>query len=133
LCVTGPQLGVNCSTNLPQYHNIQPSKGLPNVRLSAPSCPLDLGFTTLKNRAAVGSMHTGLEETQGWNRVAEFYATVHRGDVGLMVTGGHWPRTPKGRSPMVRAMMVSQKDVDNHSIVHDRVPRGRRQDRDGQT
>ena len=36
--------------------------------------PLDLGFTTLKNRVLMGSMHTGLEETRDWNRVAEFYA-----------------------------------------------------------
>ena len=49
--------------------------------------PLDLGFTTLKNRALMGSMHTNLEETKDWNRVAEFYATRARGDVALMVTG----------------------------------------------
>ena len=57
--------------------------------------PLDLGFTTLKNRVLMGSMHTGLEETQDWNRVAEFYATRARGDVGLMVTGGIGPN-PEG-------------------------------------
>ena len=50
--------------------------------------PLDLGFTTLKNRVLMGSMHTGLEETKDWNRVAEFYATRARGGVALMVTGG---------------------------------------------
>ena len=53
--------------------------------------PLDLGFTTLKNRLLMGSMHTGLEETGDWNRVAEFYAARARGDVGLMVTGGIGP------------------------------------------
>ena len=41
--------------------------------------PLDLGFTTLKNRVLMGSMHTGLEETGDWNRVAEFYAERARG------------------------------------------------------
>ena len=46
--------------------------------------PLDLGFTTLKNRVLMGSMHTGLEETKDWNRVAEFYATRARGEVGLI-------------------------------------------------
>ena len=50
--------------------------------------PLDLGFTQLKNRVLMGSMHTGLEETHDWNRVAEFYAERARGDVALMVTGG---------------------------------------------
>ena len=41
--------------------------------------PLDLGFTTLRNRTLMGSMHTGLEETGDWNRVAEFYAARARG------------------------------------------------------
>ncbi len=82
--------------------------------------PLDLGFTTLKNRVLMGSMHTGLEETQDWNRVAEFYATRARGDVGLMVTGGIGPN-PEGSVAQGAAMMLSQKDVDNHSIVTDRV------------
>ena len=82
--------------------------------------PLDLGFTTLKNRVLMGSMHTGLEETQDWNRVAEFYATRARGDVGLMVTGGIGPN-PEGSVAHGAAMMLSQKDVDKHSIVTDRV------------
>lgn len=43
--------------------------------------PLDLGHVTLKNRVLMGSMHTGLEETKDWNRVAEFYATRARGGV----------------------------------------------------
>ena len=41
--------------------------------------PLDLGHVTLKNRVLMGSMHTGLEETKDWNRVAEFYAARARG------------------------------------------------------
>ena len=53
--------------------------------------PLNLGHITLKNRVLMGSMHTGLEETGDWNRVAEFYATRARGGVGLMVTGGFAP------------------------------------------
>ncbi|MBD3664826.1 NADPH-dependent 2,4-dienoyl-CoA reductase [Sulfitobacter aestuariivivens] len=82
--------------------------------------PLDLGFTTLKNRVLMGSMHTGLEETQDWNRVAEFYATRARGDVGLMVTGGIGPN-PEGCVAHGAAMMASQKDVDNHSVITSRV------------
>jgi len=82
--------------------------------------PLDLGFTTLKNRVLMGSMHTGLEETGDWNRVAEFYATRARGDVGLMVTGGIGPN-PEGSVAHGAAMMTTQKDVDNHSIVTQRV------------
>ncbi|MDF1727426.1 MAG: NADPH-dependent 2,4-dienoyl-CoA reductase [Sulfitobacter sp.] len=82
--------------------------------------PLDLGFTTLKNRVLMGSMHTGLEETKDWNRVAEFYAERARGEVGLMVTGGIGPN-PEGAVAHGAAMMVSQEDVDNHTIVTDRV------------
>jgi 2,4-dienoyl-CoA reductase (NADPH2) len=82
--------------------------------------PLDLGFTTLKNRVLMGSMHTGLEETKDWNRVAEFYAARARGDVGLMVTGGIGPNLEGSVLPGA-AMMVSQKDVDNHSVVTQRV------------
>lgn len=82
--------------------------------------PLDLGFTTLKNRVLMGSMHTGLEETKDWNRVAEFYATRARGEVGLMVTGGIGPNA-EGSVAHGAAMMVSDEDVKNHSIVTQRV------------
>ncbi len=54
--------------------------------------PLDLGFTTLKNRVVMGSMHTGLEEERnGFPKLAEFYAERARGGVALMVTGGIAP------------------------------------------
>ncbi|GAA5585716.1 2,4-dienoyl-CoA reductase [Acinetobacter calcoaceticus] len=53
---------------------------------------LDLGFTTLKNRVLMGSMHIGLEEApQGYERMAAFYAERAKGDVGLIVTGGVSP------------------------------------------
>ncbi|HHS89055.1 MAG TPA: NADPH-dependent 2,4-dienoyl-CoA reductase [Rhodobacteraceae bacterium] len=82
--------------------------------------PLDLGFTTLKNRVLMGSMHTGLEETKDWNRVAEFYATRARGDVGLMVTGGMAPNREGGGFPGA-AGLFSAEDIANHRIVTDRV------------
>ncbi|PSJ47473.1 NADPH-dependent 2,4-dienoyl-CoA reductase [Zobellella endophytica] len=51
--------------------------------------PLDLGFTTLKNRVLMGSMHTGLEEEQGgFKKLAAFYRERARGGVGLIITGG---------------------------------------------
>ncbi|WP_111892009.1 NADPH-dependent 2,4-dienoyl-CoA reductase [Acinetobacter sp. MB5] len=54
--------------------------------------PLDLGFTTLKNRVLMGSMHVGLEEApNGYARMAAFYAERARGGVGLIVTGGIAP------------------------------------------
>ena len=82
--------------------------------------PLDLGHVTLKNRVLMGSMHTGLEETKDWNRVAEFYAERARGGVGLMVTGGIGPNLEGSVLPGA-AMMTSETDVANHRIVTDRV------------
>ncbi|WP_170326363.1 NADPH-dependent 2,4-dienoyl-CoA reductase [Ruegeria arenilitoris] len=82
--------------------------------------PLDLGFTTLKNRVLMGSMHTGLEETGDWNRVAEFYADRARGGVGLMVTGGIGPNLEGSVLPGA-SMMTNDKEVANHSIITQRV------------
>ena len=54
--------------------------------------PLDLGFTTLKNRVLMGSMHVGLEEVEGgYERMAAFYAERAAGGMGLIVTGGISP------------------------------------------
>jgi 2,4-dienoyl-CoA reductase (NADPH2) len=54
--------------------------------------PLDLGFTTLRNRVLMGSMHTNLEEARnGFTKLAAFYAERARGGVGLIVTGGIAP------------------------------------------
>ncbi len=82
--------------------------------------PLDLGFTTLKNRVLMGSMHTGLEETRDWNRVATFYAERAEGEVGLMVTGGMAPNREGGVFPGA-AGLYTDTDIANHRIVTDRV------------
>ncbi|MGL6210465.1 MAG: NADPH-dependent 2,4-dienoyl-CoA reductase, partial [Paracoccaceae bacterium] len=82
--------------------------------------PLDLGHVTLPNRALMGSMHTGLEETGDWNRVAEFYATRARGGVALMVTGGMAPNREGGVFPGA-AGLFKPEDITNHRIVTDRV------------
>ena len=81
---------------------------------------LDLGHITLKNRVLMGSMHTGLEETGDWNRVAEFYATRARGGVGLMVTGGMAPNAEGGVFPGAAGLFTAQ-DIANHRTVTDRV------------
>ena len=82
--------------------------------------PLDLGHVTLPNRVLMGSMHTNLEETKDWNRVAEFYATRARGGVGLMVTGGMAPNREGGVFPGA-AGLFKPEDIANHRIVTDRV------------
>jgi 2,4-dienoyl-CoA reductase (NADPH2) len=82
--------------------------------------PLDLGFTTLRNRVLMGSMHTGLEERGDWNRVAEYFAARARGGVGLMVTGGIAPNPEGGVFPGA-AGLYTPEDIANHRIVTDRV------------
>jgi 2,4-dienoyl-CoA reductase (NADPH2) len=82
--------------------------------------PLDLGFTTLKNRVLMGSMHTGLEERGDWDRVAEFYGTRARGGVGLIVTGGMAPNAEGGVFPGAAGLFTDQ-DIANHRRVTDRV------------
>ncbi|MEE3071717.1 MAG: NADPH-dependent 2,4-dienoyl-CoA reductase, partial [Pseudomonadota bacterium] len=82
--------------------------------------PLDLGFTTLKNRVLMGSMHTGLEETRDWNRVATFYEERAKGDVSLIVTGGMAPNREGGVFPGA-AGLFSAEDIAPHRIVKDLV------------
>ncbi|WP_050523149.1 NADPH-dependent 2,4-dienoyl-CoA reductase [Pseudorhodobacter wandonensis] len=82
--------------------------------------PLDLGFVTLPNRVLMGSMHTGLEETGDWARVAEFYATRARGGVALIVTGGMAPNAEGGVFPGA-AGLYSARDIANHRRVTDAV------------
>lgn len=85
--------------------------------------PLDLGHTTLKNRVLMGSMHTNLEETGDWDRVAEFYAERARGGVGLIVTGGIAPNDEGGVFPGA-AGIYNDKDIAHHRIITDRVHDG---------
>ncbi|RKF13418.1 FAD-dependent oxidoreductase [Roseovarius spongiae] len=82
--------------------------------------PLDLGHVTLKNRVIMGSMHTGLEETKDWPRVAEFYAARARGGVALMVTGGMAPNAEGGVFPGAAGLFTDQ-DIANHRVVTDAV------------
>lgn len=82
--------------------------------------PLNLGHVTLPNRVMMGSMHTNLEETGDWNRVAEFYAERARGGVALMVTGGMSPNR-EGGVFTGSAGLFSASDIDNHRQVTARV------------
>lgn len=91
--------------------------------MSYPSlfAPLDLGFTTLKNRVLMGSMHTGLEEhPEGAERLAAFYAERARHGVALIVTGGIAPSLSgvalKGGATLNDACQLPQ-----HRVVTDAV------------
>lgn len=83
--------------------------------------PLDLGFTTLKNRVLMGSMHTGLEEEkQSAEKLAAFYAERARGGVGLIVTGGIAPNFWGRLSPFASQLSFFWQ-VNHHKKVTDAV------------
>ncbi len=83
--------------------------------------PLDLGFTTLKNRILMGSMHTGLEDIpNSHQRMATFYGERARGGVALIVTGGFMSSEhclPPGATPIFK--QVNQ--IEQHKIITDEV------------
>jgi 2,4-dienoyl-CoA reductase (NADPH2) len=79
--------------------------------------PLDLGFTTLKNRVLMGSMHVGLEEAKnGFERMAAFYAERARGGVALIVTGGIAPND-RARPMPGGARMTTPEEAQKHKVV----------------
>ncbi|STX50651.1 2,4-dienoyl-CoA reductase FadH [Legionella busanensis] len=79
--------------------------------------PLDLGFTQLKNRLLMGSMHTGLEEDkEGLQRLAAFYRERALGGAGLIVTGGIAPNRA-GRLAPFAAKLTQHKEQQRHELV----------------
>jgi 2,4-dienoyl-CoA reductase (NADPH2) len=85
--------------------------------------PLNLGFTTLRNRVIMGSMHTGLEDrAHHTDRLAEYFAERARGGVGLIITGGYAPNRTGWLLPLA-AELVSSAQARRHrritSAVHD--------------
>ncbi len=78
--------------------------------------PLDLGFTQLKNRMLMGSMHTGLEEDKSLERLAQFYRERALGGVGLIVTGGFAPNR-SGRLAPFAAKLTNAKEQHKHEMV----------------
>jgi 2,4-dienoyl-CoA reductase (NADPH2) len=84
---------------------------------------LNLGFTTLRNRVIMGSMHTGLEDrARDIDRLAAYFAERARGGVGLIITGGYAPNRAGWLLPFA-AQMLSSSDARRHrrvtSAVHD--------------
>ena len=76
--------------------------------------PLDLGFTRLKNRALMGSMHTGLEDVPGgFERQAAFFAERARGGVGMIITGGIPPNEEAGGG----SKLSTQDEAEQHRLV----------------
>ncbi len=83
--------------------------------------PLDLGFTTLKNRVLMGSMHTMLEEAPGgMERAAAFYAERAKAHVGLIVTGGIAPNE-EGVVFMGASKMTNPEEAEHHKVITEAV------------
>lgn len=82
---------------------------------------LDLGFTKLKNRVLMGSMHTNLEEeNNGFQKLASFYAARAKGGAGIIVTGGFAPNWEGWLKPFA-GRMTNQGHVKKHKIVTEAV------------
>jgi 2,4-dienoyl-CoA reductase (NADPH2) len=83
--------------------------------------PLDLGFTTLKNRVLMGSMHTGLEDIgNSHGRMAAFYAARAKGGVGLIVTGGFAPN-PDSIVMQGASILDNETEAAKHRVITDAV------------
>jgi 2,4-dienoyl-CoA reductase (NADPH2) len=83
--------------------------------------PLDLGFTTLKNRILMGSMHTGLEESKnGFEKQAAYFAERAKGGVGLIVTGGVAPNRAGWTIPF-GSKLSTKSEARQHKIITDAV------------
>ncbi len=94
---------------------------MPNHPYSKLFTPLDLGFTTIKNRVLMGSMHTGLEEEKnGFERMATYFGERAKGGVGLIVTGGIAPNKAGWVSPFA-AKMSTKKEANKHKIITESV------------
>ncbi len=83
--------------------------------------PLDLGFTKLKNRVLMGSMHTNLEERpNGFERLATFYAERARGEVALIVTGGIAPNE-EGAVFKGASKLTVPEEIEHHQKITEAV------------
>ena len=85
--------------------------------------PLDLGFTTLKNRVLMGSMHTGLEDGRDLSQLAAYFRERAEGGVGLIVTGGFSPNIAGWVKPLA-GRMSSASSAKRHQVVTRAVHEG---------
>ncbi len=87
------------------------------------TAPLDLGFTTLKNRVMMGSMHTGLEDkSKDFDKLAAYFEERSKGGVGLIVTGGYSPNMEGWLYPFA-SKLTSRSGVKQHRKVTEAVHR----------
>ena len=94
----------------PSYASLHDATGQADA-LSSPYprllAPLDLGFTILRNRVLMGSMHTGLEDrARDFPKLAAYFAERAAGGVGLIVTGGFAPNVAGWLKPFAGRMSM---------------------------
>ena len=83
--------------------------------------PLDLGFTQLRNRILMGSMHTGLEEAKnGFERMAVYFAERAKGGCGLIITGGVAPNRAGWVGPF-SIKLTNSREAKKHQLITDAV------------
>lgn len=91
---------------------MQPYQAYPHMFM-----PLDLGFTQLKNRVIMGSMHTGLEEEpNGFEKLAAYFSERAKGGVALMVTGGIAPNRSGALVPF-SSKLTNEKEIYAHQLL----------------
>ena len=82
--------------------------------------PLDLGFTQIRNRVLMGSMHTGLEDGRDLSKLAAYFRERAEGQVGLIVTGGFAPNIAGWAKPFAGRLTTSGA-ARRHRVVTDAV------------
>ncbi|MGB1087991.1 MAG: FAD-dependent oxidoreductase, partial [Alphaproteobacteria bacterium] len=101
-----------------QQHKFVGEERYPNL-----FSPLDLGHTKLKNRALMGSMHTGLEEAEGgFPRLAAYFAERAKGGVGMIITGGISPNEEAGLGSKLSTAEEAQQHAIITKAVHEADP-----------
>lgn len=111
----------------PQTNYAPQNKSGPAAAISPPNmpyphllAPLDLGFTTLRNRVLMGSMHTGLEDRSDLSPLAAYFRERAAGGVGLIVTGGFAPNIAGWSKPFAGSMRT-RADARRHRVLTEAV------------
>lgn len=79
--------------------------------------PINIHGVELRNRAIMGSMHTGLEDQKKHtHRLAQYFAERAKGEIGLIITGGiapHW----RGVVAPFSATLTRSKQIPQHQVL----------------
>ncbi|MDO4442192.1 MAG: FAD-dependent oxidoreductase [Moraxella sp.] len=118
----GNQLGEQLSAKSSRRRTAQESDGGHDNHdeLAYPHlfCPLDLGFTTIKNRIVMGSMHTGLEDRfYHYGKLASYFEARAKGGVGLIITGGISPNKEGWLTPLGGTLNTTADTIHHRRVT----------------